>query len=79
MVLTDVAFFQNLIFRGNAVTHHFVDACTYTFGKSFVVERCGSGAMGHGIVVDEFVDVGSAHASVYLFFHEVKHTRVYFA
>ena len=75
----DVALFEDIVFRGNAVAHHFVDARADALGEAFVVERRGNGSVRRGVVVDEAVDFCGRHACVYFLFYQVEHACVHHA
>ena len=74
--IDDITFLQDVVFAGNTMTDHIVDAGAAGIGITFVVKGCGNTTMGSGIVVHQFVYFESTHTLADMFCNIIQYGSV---
>ena len=72
----NISFLQNIFFFRYPMTYNFIDTCTYTFGKTFVIQACRNSIVPSAIIITDFIYFKCIHSSMYLFCNFVKHSCI---
>ena len=80
--IDDVALLQDVVGLGYAVTHHLVDARTYTHGErrsllvATIVQTGGNGVVQGTVVATNLVNLQRRHTRTNFLLHSVQHARI---
>ena len=72
-----IALAQHILFLGNAVAHHLVDAGAHTHGEALVVQTSGNGMMLIAVLATYLVYLQGRHADMYLPCNLIEHASVH--
>ena len=75
--IDNISFLQYVEFIRNAVTDHLVNGSTYTFRKTFIIQRSRNGPVAYRIIIYHLVYLKCSHSGMYLLGHKVQHPGIY--